>query len=95
MACLVYEDLSLFDLRSLLSASSDYSYTDDDTSITYSFNLCGYALSSCDTANPSFSYMTDSLGTCTDLSTSDLESLNTGVVDEVYDTDEDYYLINA
>jgi hypothetical protein len=94
MACLVYEDFSFYDLREL-SSTTDYTITDSATSIVYSFNLCGYAVSSCDTENPTFAYMTDSASACTDLSTSDSSSISSAVVDEVNDVTDDYYLINA
>lgn len=43
LSCLVYDDLSFYDLRNLNSPDKDYSYTNptgSKSSSTYYFNLC-------------------------------------------------------
>ena len=55
MSCLIYEDLSFYDLRALQSESTDYSVTKNGN--TYYFNLCAYTFSSCVESHQVFAYM--------------------------------------
>ena len=84
MLCLIYYDLSLYDLRSLELTDSNYETTDDDSN-TYVFNMCSYVVStddydqSCDGTSDVYAYMTDSDGTCYDLSDDSVSGVTTSV----------------
>ena len=77
-SCLVYDDLSFYDLRPLQNKLSDYSVKDPLTHHNYTFNLCSYTHSSCSPQRPSiFAYKTQT-SICTELTDS---SLQTSVVE--------------
>ena len=42
LSCLIYDDLSFYDLRGLQNKKQDYSFKSEKTQHKYTFNLCSY-----------------------------------------------------
>ena len=77
--CLIYQDLSFYDLRALAS-TTDYSISDGTN--TYYFNLCSYTQDQCNSSQSVYAYFNDSSDSCTALSDDDPDSVSSTVVSD-------------
>ena len=65
ISCLIYDNLSLYDLRQIQNQVSDYSVKQGDE--TYYFNLCGQTIGGCNADSEIFAYKKANDGKCTEL----------------------------
>ncbi|CDW74601.1 UNKNOWN [Stylonychia lemnae] len=89
LSCLVYDDLSFYDLRGLESEQSDYSFISSNSKHNYYFNLCAFTNKACgEDTTQAFGIRVDQNNQCTKLTGNNLQSLNTSV--EEYSDGERY-----
>eukprot|EP00347_Sterkiella_histriomuscorum_P009292 403341764 len=92
LSCLVYDDMSFYDLRGLQNDKSDYKYevakANGETHF-YNFNMCQYTNGYCTGNRKVFGYKEDKAGTCNSLTNGNLQNL-TSTVEEDLDSGERY-----
>ena len=65
LSCLIYDDLSFYDLRPLKSAEGGYHKYVESVEHKYNFNLCDFTAKNCPkSANKTFAYKTDIVDEC-------------------------------
>ena len=72
ISCLIYDNLSLYDLRQIQSQLKDYDVKKGDE--TFYFNLCGQTIEGCKPDSEIFAYKKATDGTCTELTDLNVES---------------------
>ena len=72
ISCLIYDNLSLYDLRQIQSQATDYSVKKGDE--TFYFNLCGQTIGGCAANSEIFAYKKATDGSCTELTDLNVKS---------------------
>ena len=79
LSCLVYEDLSFYDLRTSSKSIGDYSIKGEDGTI-YTFNICSYAKTGCTPGKEVFAFG-KSAGVCSTYSDNSLKTIKTTITE--------------